>query len=879
MSKTVGNYTLVEKLGQGSYATVYKAHHKLNGGEYAVKVISREKIGSPKLQANLEQEISIMKEVSHQNVVRLYGTFTSKNNIYLVLEYCGGGDLQIFIRKHKRLEESVARGFLIQLARGLHFLHSKNVIHRDIKPQNLLLSEFSPNATIKFADFGFAKHLHEASMAQTPCGTPLYMAPEIFEMKEYDAKADVWSIGCVLFEMCTGEPPFKGSNHRELFMNIRSKSLRLPSNVTLSSEVTEILQRLLELNPQRRVSLDMLYRVTERMSEMLVLPESTNSQGAVPGIIGSASVPSQHEEDKVEPKVEPKEESHQDQRETQHNNNKDPDITEQVSGSAFGSTPSTVPPSVVPSNTAMPHTSQGGSDSSSSSSNSNGSNGGAVRRKDSGDFPLSGERDGALRRIRSRDKVQGRNSPPSAQDSGGAGGGSTGSSMTPATATMLVKLANPSTSPNAERVLSEHIPQGVGTGGGGLSAVSKALSSAFAPGQDLPDDDSNSQRLAAPLTRGSPQESNRYLRSSSASGGNSSGRSLKYSDSPNASVNNPSYGRDSDDFVLIDEPTIGKDGSTWKNTDTLGSGGGQLSRSSRDRDNKNISINQQAQQSGSPSAHWYGGSPGSNLGINMNIDTGSGGAAGLLTDSSSYQQQQSSEVLQLSQCAHRCQYITSIVAALTKHADSVVREILTKYGKTISKELDREAILGIDRKKSGDDDSHPGSREVSPRRRSSSGGDGFNIFSSSNQQLASNLQMLSDALCVPFSFYLHSMNYIQDAIQRTATLKMQQQTDAMSLQDGGSGGGRNRHSPQASSPAGHLSSAPASPSSYFLGQLDSLVAGLSQRFDQLMGRAESCQKWIRADATYPVPEPYIYQAALKLGQEAAVEELLGNLGV
>jgi serine/threonine-protein kinase ULK/ATG1 len=93
MSKTVGNYTLVEKLGQGSYATVYKGYHKVNGGDYAVKVISRQRIGNEKLQRNLEQEISIMKDISHENVVRLFGTFTSKNNIYLVLEYCGGGDL------------------------------------------------------------------------------------------------------------------------------------------------------------------------------------------------------------------------------------------------------------------------------------------------------------------------------------------------------------------------------------------------------------------------------------------------------------------------------------------------------------------------------------------------------------------------------------------------------------------------------------------------------------------------------------------------------------------------------------------------------------------------------------------------------------------
>lgn len=882
MSKTVGNYTLVEKLGQGSYATVYKAHHKSNGGGYAVKVISREKIGSAKLQMNLEQEISIMKEINHENVVRLFGTFTSKNNIYLVLEFCGGGDLQLFIRKHKRLEESVAKSFLIQLARGLHFLHSKNIIHRDIKPQNLLLSEFSPNATIKFADFGFAKHLHEASMAQTPCGTPLYMAPEIFEMKEYDAKADVWSIGCVLFEMCTGEPPFKGSNHRELFMNIRSKSLRLPSNVTLSPEMTEILQRLLELNPQRRVSLDMLYRVTERMAGLLGdsgtqdktgVDTSTSGSGIVGTVTSSSQSGVQQQNTAQQITGSSSRSPNSTPQQPQSDDKKDPDITEQVSGSAFGSSRSTPPP-FTNSPAIRLRTNNSGSDSSSPSTS--GSNNSVGRRRSSGDFSdvPHGEREGSLRRVRSREKVQGRNSPPSGQDTPSVVG-TTSSSMTPATATMLVKLANTGTSPNAERTLSDQIPQGVGSGGGGaLSAVSKALSSAFSSGQDSPDDDgSNQQRSGTPQSRESPCESNRYIRTPPASGGGTNSGKSQISQ-----VNANTYGRDSDDFVLIDEPTSSNAGSnaTWKTSEAQG--GGLVSRPNRDRDDKSITINQSGQQQGSPSARWYSGSPGANIAVNLNIDAttpNSTAGGGLLTESSSYHQQQSSEALQLSQCAHRCQYITSIVAALTKHADSVVREILTKYGKTISKEMDREAILGLDGGRSGDEDGGLGNKDLSPRRRSSSGGEGYNMFSSSNQQLASNLQMLSDSLCVPFSFYLHSMNYIQDAIQRTATLRQQQQSDALSLQDAG---GRQRLSPQSSSPSGQSAISP-SPSSYFLGQLDSLVTGLTQRFDQLMNRAESCQKWIRSDANYPVPEPYIYQAALKLGQEAAVEELLGNLGV
>jgi serine/threonine-protein kinase ULK2 len=122
---------------------------------------------------NLEQEISIMRDYLHENIVQLFEHFSSTRYIYLVLELCAGGDLSKYVRKKTRIEERVAHGFLKQIVDGLQFLQKKNVIHRDLKPANILLSEFSDSAILKIADFGFAKHLVEASMAQTPCGSPL----------------------------------------------------------------------------------------------------------------------------------------------------------------------------------------------------------------------------------------------------------------------------------------------------------------------------------------------------------------------------------------------------------------------------------------------------------------------------------------------------------------------------------------------------------------------------------------------------------------------------------------------------------------------------------------------------------------------------------
>ena len=210
MSKIVGNYELTLKLGSGSYAQVFRCIHMKTGEPYAIKAISKGitpllpckltictwasdcfltprrvslsatlytlstgKVGDPKLMENLEQEISIMRDYLHPNIVQLYEHFSSSRYIYLVLELCPGGDLSKFIKKFHRIEEVIAQGFLRQLSDGLHFLQEKNVIHRDLKPANVLLSESSNHAVLKIADFGFAKHLVEASMAQTPCGSPL----------------------------------------------------------------------------------------------------------------------------------------------------------------------------------------------------------------------------------------------------------------------------------------------------------------------------------------------------------------------------------------------------------------------------------------------------------------------------------------------------------------------------------------------------------------------------------------------------------------------------------------------------------------------------------------------------------------------------------
>jgi serine/threonine protein kinase len=242
MSKIIGDYILKDRIGKGSYADVYRSTHKITGEKYAIKVISKDILIEPKIQNGLESEIQIMKEFSHVNIVKLHEYFSSEKNFYLVQELCNGGDLNKFIRKHKRLDENLSQSFLIQLINGISFLQDKNYIHRDLKPANVLLSEFSDHAILKLADFGFAKELSSiTSLTQTRCGTPLYMAPEILESRDYDGKADIWSIGCIFYEMLVGTSPFKGINEADLLINIKTKELNVPKDITLSKISIDIL--------------------------------------------------------------------------------------------------------------------------------------------------------------------------------------------------------------------------------------------------------------------------------------------------------------------------------------------------------------------------------------------------------------------------------------------------------------------------------------------------------------------------------------------------------------------------------------------------------------------------------------------------------------
>ncbi|KIY72243.1 kinase-like protein [Cylindrobasidium torrendii FP15055 ss-10] len=297
-------YVLIAEIGKGSFATVYKGAHEDTNVQVAIKTVRRDNL-SAKLFENLQSEIQILKTLSHRHITRLTDIIRSERHIFLIMEYCSGGDLTNYIKKRGRVEtleyvpsegaapqyyphprtgglaEIVVRSFLRQLARALKFLHHKHYIHRDIKPQNLLLkpapleelAKGHPQGVpiLKVADFGFARSLPSAMMAETLCGSPLYMAPEILGYHKYDAKADLWSVGAVLYEMSVGKPPFRANNHIELLKKIEtSKGIKFPdedptstaaksggggsSDLPVPSDVKKLIRSLLKQRPVERAS-------------------------------------------------------------------------------------------------------------------------------------------------------------------------------------------------------------------------------------------------------------------------------------------------------------------------------------------------------------------------------------------------------------------------------------------------------------------------------------------------------------------------------------------------------------------------------------------------------------------------------------------------
>ncbi|KAK8953087.1 CBL-interacting protein kinase 6 [Platanthera guangdongensis] len=248
-----GRYELGRVLGQGTFAKVYLARSLCTGKNVAMKVVGKEKVIKVGMTEQVKREISVMKMVSHPNIVELHEVMATRSKIYFVMELVHGGELFSMICRSGRLSEDAARHYFRQLISAVDFCHSRGVYHRDLKPENLLLDNAGH---LKVADFGlsaFAEHVRPDGLLHTTCGTPSYVAPEVIGNKGYDgAKADIWSCGVILYVLLAGFLPFQEDNIVAIYRKIHRGDFRCPP--WFSSDARRLVVKLLDPNPTSRIT-------------------------------------------------------------------------------------------------------------------------------------------------------------------------------------------------------------------------------------------------------------------------------------------------------------------------------------------------------------------------------------------------------------------------------------------------------------------------------------------------------------------------------------------------------------------------------------------------------------------------------------------------
>eukprot|EP01001_Neometanema_parovale_P006786 NODE_3130_length_1274_cov_203.107732_g2971_i0.p1 GENE.NODE_3130_length_1274_cov_203.107732_g2971_i0~~NODE_3130_length_1274_cov_203.107732_g2971_i0.p1 ORF type:complete len:327 (+),score=89.63 NODE_3130_length_1274_cov_203.107732_g2971_i0:59-982(+) len=253
--KHIGRYTLLENIGQGTFAKVKKAVDRKTGEEFAVKIMEKKKIIGEGLEPQLKREVSIMLNLKHKNIVGIVEVLQSENNVYMVLEFVQGGELFDTIKENRQLDQPVARSFFQQLIEGIHVCHCNGIAHRDLKPENLLISK---DGLLKIADFGLANLQKDQEYLQTVCGTPNYVAPEVLHREKYDGfKSDLWSCGVILFVMLFGKLPFYQKQLPELVSKIKAVDYKFPEGVEKSfPEACDLIKKLLVASPDDRLNVE-----------------------------------------------------------------------------------------------------------------------------------------------------------------------------------------------------------------------------------------------------------------------------------------------------------------------------------------------------------------------------------------------------------------------------------------------------------------------------------------------------------------------------------------------------------------------------------------------------------------------------------------------
>ncbi|TBU48633.1 kinase-like protein [Dichomitus squalens] len=296
MASPLDLYEPLDVVGNGSFGIIRKVRRKADGLIFARKELNFERM-TERDRKQIVAEVNILKDLHHEHIVRYHDRHVDRDAgiLYILMEFCGGGDLSTVIKqaqRHNRLiPEDTIWNYFMQILLALNYCHHPNsghgrtssvgtpdsdgkekraqILHRDLKPDNVFLDEGN---LVKLGDFGLSKALPQASFAQTYVGTPYYMSPELMQEKAYDSKSDIWSLGCLVYELCALKPPFhEAKTHAELSILIRNGRIP-PLPKGYSPALTAVIKSMLNLNPAMRPSasqllqherIDLAYKVFE----------------------------------------------------------------------------------------------------------------------------------------------------------------------------------------------------------------------------------------------------------------------------------------------------------------------------------------------------------------------------------------------------------------------------------------------------------------------------------------------------------------------------------------------------------------------------------------------------------------------------------------
>lgn len=276
-SKSIGHYILGKTIGEGTFGKVKLGTHILTGEKVAVKILEKERIVDVADVERVAREIHILKLVQHPHIIQLYEIIETPRQLYLIMEFCPGGELFDHIVEQGRVKEPEASRFFHQIMAGVEQIHRMNVVHRDLKPENLLLDE---QKNIKIVDFGLSNTYQDGQLLKTACGSPCYAAPEMVAGQRYvPSRCDVWSCGVILFALVCGYLPFEDQNTSALYRKILNADYQAPKFI--SDGVRDLISRMLNTDPETR------YTITKIRTHPWYrqIPEASLSAGLAGGKI------------------------------------------------------------------------------------------------------------------------------------------------------------------------------------------------------------------------------------------------------------------------------------------------------------------------------------------------------------------------------------------------------------------------------------------------------------------------------------------------------------------------------------------------------------------------------------------------------------------